>query len=368
MPSNNYDLMERTTRRNHLAKQLHRLVFAGVLGFLLTSIATSASDDNNAVPLTSFGSFDGDWQFSITGCQSSRVVAATIRNGKITFAVGAGVVSPDGTLDTAAAGNGATLMPTGNLSGATGNRTYKLSNGCTGTWTTIDVSNSQSPPSSPDEWIQAGTSTSDNWSREALLSQILGRSKVETREQVGALLGPPNYTVEEYSAGQGITHRFDTYRLSAKNDRSYNITYEPSGEIQHQGIENWRCGCPICEKAAKVANAALSSQTVSGFLATLKGAPSVQQMLSAIELSVGNQGVRTIDLGVRRGGQFWAFYWVTWPIADDDHRFFMASGSMPMVNYSRDKDLPIDSYSLIAVTNECLGRDGDEIPNPFAPR
>jgi hypothetical protein len=94
---------------------------------------------------------------------------------------------------------------------------------------------------------------------------------------------------------------------------------------------------------------------VSGFLATLKGAPSVQQMLSAIELSVGNSGVKKIDLGVRRGGQFWAFYLVTWPIAGDDHRFFMTSGSMPMVNYSRDKDLPIDSYSLIAVANECLG-------------
>jgi hypothetical protein len=251
--------MEQTTRRNLLAKQLHRLVFAGVLSFLLTSIATAASDDNNAVP------------------------------------------------------------------------------------------------SRPDDWIQAGASTSSNWSREALLNRILGRSKVETREQVIALLGPPNYTLDLYNAGSGFTDRFDTYRLSAKNDRSYNITYRSSGEIQHQGIENWPCGCPDCEKAAKAASAALRSQTVSDFLTTLKGAPSVQQMLSAIELRVGNPGVKKIDLGVRRGGQLWAFYLVTWPIADDDHHFFMASGSMPMNNYSRGKDLPIDSYSLIAVTNECLG-------------
>jgi hypothetical protein len=104
-----------------------------------------------------------------------------------------------------------------------------------------------------------------------------------------------------------------------------------------------------------VASAALQAQTVSYFLATLKGAPSVQQMLSAIEFSVGNPGVKKIDLGVRRRGQFWAFYLVTWPIADDDHHFFVASGSMPITNYSRDKDLPIGSYSLIAVTNECLG-------------
>jgi hypothetical protein len=264
--------MEQTMRRNRLAKQLHQLVFAGALSFLLTSIATAAFDDNDAVP------------------------------------------------------------------------------------------------SRPDDWIQAGTSTSDNWSHEALLNQILGRSKVETREQVIALLGPPNYTLDLYSAGYGFTDRFDTYRLSAKNDRSYSITYKPSGEIQHQEIENWPCGYPDCEKAAKVASAALRPQSVSDFLASLKGAPSVPQMLSTIKFSVGNPGVKKIDLGVRRGGQSWAFYLVIWPIAGDDHRFFMASGSMPMVNYSRDKDLPIDSYSLIAVTNECLGRGGDEIPNLFAPR
>jgi hypothetical protein len=99
---------------------------------------------------------------------------------------GAGFVSPDRTLDTVAADNGVTLTATGKLSGATGNGTYKLSNGCAGTWKTINVSNSQSPPSWPGDWIQAGTSTSNDWSREALLSQILGRSKVETREQVSA--------------------------------------------------------------------------------------------------------------------------------------------------------------------------------------
>jgi hypothetical protein len=355
MPSNNHDLTEQTTRRNHFTKWLCQLVFAGVLSVLLTLIATGVSEDDNAVLSTSFGSFDGDWLFTVTGCQSSGVVPATVRNGKVTFAGGAGFVSPDGTPDTVAADNGVTLTATGKLSDATGNGTYKLSNGCTGSWTAIDISNSRSPPSGPGDWIQAGTSTSSDWSREALLNQILGRSTLETREQVSALLGPPNYTVEEYSAGHGITHRFDTYRLSAKNDRSYSITYKPSGEIQHQEIEKWPCGCPDCEKAAKVTSAALRPQTVSDFLASLKGAPSIPQTLSTIEFSVGNPGVKKIDLGVRRGGQFWAFYLVTWPIAGDDHHFFMASGSMPMVNYSRDKDLPIASYSLIAVTNECLG-------------
>jgi hypothetical protein len=251
--------MEQSTRRNHLVKQLHKLIFVGVLSFVPTSVTAAVSDDSNAV-------------------RSRR-----------------------------------------------------------------------------DDWIRAGTSTSNNWSREALLNQILDPSKVETREQVIALLGPPNYTLDLYHAGSGFTDRFDTYRLSAKNNRSYNITFKPSGETQHQGIESWPCGCPDCEKAAKVTSAALRPQVVSDFLTTLKGESSVPQMLSAIEFSVGNQGVKKIDLGVRSGGQFWAFYLVIWPIADDDHHFFMASGSMPMVNYSQEKDLPIDSYSMIAVTNECLG-------------
>jgi hypothetical protein len=134
--------MEQTTRGNLLAKWPHQRVFAGVLGFLLTSIATAASDDNNAVP------------------------------------------------------------------------------------------------SRPDDRIQVGTSTSSDWSRDALLSQILGGSKIETREQVLALLGPPNYTLDRYSAGYGLKDRFDTYRLSARNDKSYNIAFKPSDDIQHQGIEN----------------------------------------------------------------------------------------------------------------------------------
>jgi hypothetical protein len=131
----------------------HQRVFAGVLGFLLTSIATAASDDNNAVP------------------------------------------------------------------------------------------------SRPDDRIQAGTSTSSDWSRDALLSQILGGSKIETREQVLALLGPPNYTLDRYSAGYGLKDRFDTYRLSARNGTT-NFTGRPAhrgrsrrryvGRMQDGSSSNWR--------------------------------------------------------------------------------------------------------------------------------
>jgi hypothetical protein len=212
------------------------------------------------------------------------------------------------------------------------------------------------PSSQAESFIRAGKPTSNDWTRETLLRVILENSNVETREQISALFGPPNYTVEVYHAGVGLTDRFDTYRLSAKNDRSYSVSYNSSGEILHQGIENRPCGCPSCEKAAKVASAALPAQTASGFLATLKNAPSVRQVLSAIELSVGSHGVSTIDLGVQVGGRAWANYSVVWPIADDDHRFFMATGSVPMADYAPGKDLPMDSYSLIAVANECLGR------------
>ena len=249
--------MEQTTRRNLLAKRPNQLVLAGVLSFLLTLVATAASDDNDPVP-------------------------------------------------------------------------------------------------SRPNWIRAGTSSSDNWSREALLSQILGSSKVETREQVSALLGPPNYTVEEYSAGPGIAYRFDTYRLSAKNDRSYHVTYRSSGEILNQGIENSPCGCPICEKAGKAANASLPSRKVSDFLATLKDAPAARQMLSAIESGVGSPGVKKID-SVHTGGRLWANYSVTWSISDADHRFFMATGSKPITDYAPGEDLPIEAYWLITVMKECLG-------------
>jgi hypothetical protein len=48
------------------------------------------------------------------------------------------------------------------------------------------------------------------------------------------------------------------------------------------------------------------------------------------------------------------FYSVIWRIANDDHRFLMATGSMPLIDYSPDKDLPIDNFSLIEIMNDCL--------------
>jgi hypothetical protein len=107
-------------------------------------------------------------------------------------------------------------------------------------------------------------------------------------------------------------------------------------------------------KKSRVRSILQVAQTVSGFLATLKGAPTAQQMLSATEFSVGNPGVQKIDR-VRVGGRYWVNYSVTWPISDADHRFFMATGSMPLTDYAPDKDLPIASYWLITVMNECLG-------------
>jgi hypothetical protein len=145
--------MEQTTRRDLLTKQLHRLVFAGVLSVLLTSIAAAASDDNN-----------------------------TVRSG-------------------------------------------------------------------PDDWIQMGASTSSDWSREALLNQILGRSKIETREQVIALLGPPNYTLDRYNAGYASQI---VSTLIVCRQRTTGHTTSPSNRRAKSSTRESRIGPAVARTARKL--------------------------------------------------------------------------------------------------------------------
>lgn len=214
-----------------------------------------------------------------------------------------------------------------------------------------------------DAWMQTADAASNTWSREALLSQILGRSRVGTRDEMIGVLGPPNDTLELYHTGYGLIDRFDTYRLSAKNDRSYRLTYRPTGELDSQRIESLPCGCPKCDNAGKLASAAISAQTADDFLAALNDKPASPEMLSEAEQTLGRTGVKQTDLGVQMGGHVWANFEVIWPIADHGHRFLIASGSLPMNSYSADTDLPITDYSLETVSDECLN-----LPQSSRPR
>ena len=205
-----------------------------------------------------------------------------------------------------------------------------------------------------DKWLRAANQKSKSWSREALLSPTLGQTKIETREQAIALLGLPNFSADGYDPGRGLTNRLDLYRLSAKDDVSFRLDYEPSGKIRDEAKESTPHFCPTCRDVANSSDPALPAQTVSSFLKALENPASSRPMLSDAEHSFGRSGLKKVNLDVMVGGRPWANYSVIWRVADAGHRFVMATGHLLMRDYSAANDLPIDSYDLVTVTDECL--------------
>ncbi len=83
--------------------------------------------------------FDGVWIFASAGCDGSgAVVQGVVSSGRLAFPGGGGEVGPDGSLHAFAAGRrGLTLTSEGQLSGISGNGTFKRSDGCSGRWTAV---------------------------------------------------------------------------------------------------------------------------------------------------------------------------------------------------------------------------------------
>ena len=105
--------------------------------------------------------------------------------------------------------------------------------------------------SAREKWLEALDPKSSAWSRENLLHEVMGDTKLATREQAIALLGEPNYSADLYYPGSGLTNRIDEYRLAAENTQTLRLDSDPSGQIKGASIEGESCTCPLCRRAQR---------------------------------------------------------------------------------------------------------------------
>jgi hypothetical protein len=82
------------------------------------------------------GSFDGSWSVSTSpGCGLAARSSVEVIGGRISAPGLSGSVDPAGNVRTVARGGGLSVISTGRTSPTFGSGTYRVSNGCTGTWT-----------------------------------------------------------------------------------------------------------------------------------------------------------------------------------------------------------------------------------------
>ena len=83
------------------------------------------------------GSFDGAWVVTSIGCGGSTSGAVVVSSGRIIGEGVTGTVSPSGSVSTLGRGEGVTFTSSGRLSGRSGSGTWRRSDGCGGSWSSI---------------------------------------------------------------------------------------------------------------------------------------------------------------------------------------------------------------------------------------
>jgi len=81
--------------------------------------------------------FDGVWSVTASGCGGTTTSTAVVSSGRITFEGGSGTINAAGVSHGVGVYNGVTVTSTGRTTGRTGYGTFRTSDGCTGTLTSV---------------------------------------------------------------------------------------------------------------------------------------------------------------------------------------------------------------------------------------
>ena len=81
--------------------------------------------------------FDGVWTVTASGCGGTSTSTAVVSSGRITFEGGSGTINAAGVSHGVGVYNGVTVTSTGRTSGRTGYGTFRTSDGCTGTLSSV---------------------------------------------------------------------------------------------------------------------------------------------------------------------------------------------------------------------------------------
>jgi hypothetical protein len=83
------------------------------------------------------GGFDGAWVVTSIGCGGTTSGAVVVSSGKVIGQGVSGTVSPSGAVRTVGQGEGVTFTGAGHLGARSGSGTWRRSDGCGGTWSSI---------------------------------------------------------------------------------------------------------------------------------------------------------------------------------------------------------------------------------------
>jgi hypothetical protein len=83
------------------------------------------------------GGFDGAWIVTSVGCGGSTSGAVVVTSGRVIGEGVSGTVSPSGAVSTRGEGQGVSFTGAGRLSGRSGSGTWRRSDGCGGTWSSV---------------------------------------------------------------------------------------------------------------------------------------------------------------------------------------------------------------------------------------
>lgn len=199
----------------------------------------------------------------------------------------------------------------------------------------------------------------DYWNREQHLPAIFAKRRLEdmSRRDVLRLLGQPGYSAVIYPGNT----RIDIYRLSAKNDRSYRIDYEPDSKYVDDGkahgnvIESGPCSCPTC--ATDAPSVLMETVHKTGLL-NLENDATVPPNLkmSTLETQLGSGRIRSSRN--MAGGMVWFNYSETWRIEKDGSpsQYFLADGHVPWRDAPNDdiSGQHVGGWSVITFSPNCL--------------
>jgi hypothetical protein len=200
-------------------------------------------------------------------------------------------------------------------------------------------------------WLQAPKSQGANWTRVALLGQLMAGVKLDgvPRTKVVGLFGQPGYSAESYPERSKI----EVYRLSAANDRSFRVDYDSGNRVTGYFVDNSPCSCDTCTAGVPVLSAAVLDK--SGLMRT---APRQGRLtMSAFERMLGQRG--QVQLSHNRvGGQMWLNYTETWRVGSASHQFLMVWGHTPARDAPTDAigDKFVESWALVSFMPECLAK------------
>jgi hypothetical protein len=212
-------------------------------------------------------------------------------------------------------------------------------------------------------WRNAPRAGGQDWSREWMLkslpASVLGKNA--GRQTIVDRLGPPGMSTDPVAFGAGRSERRDTYRLSAANETSLRVTYDPQRRVESHVVSP-----PGCTFRASAATSTVAKSVVNDKLMKLErpaGSERRSMSMAGFSALVGVPANYWWE-HTRMGERNWMAFGKVWRIAGERRRYLAVASSIavphsdeppsPDVLKQMDQDSRLDEFELVTFWPDCL--------------